>query len=89
MSDTLESIQQQMAADEIANKAAADKLVKDNYYKMTLSYGLGTVGCIAGIVLAVKRKSGFWGGIGWFIAGSIAGSGAGYVIGSVIDGKPK
>ncbi len=86
---TLESIQAKMAAEEAKNKGAADQIVKDNYYKWALSYGLGTVGCVAGIMLAIKRKSGFWGGVGWFIVGSMAGSGVGYVIGSVIDGKPK
>lgn len=69
--------------------AAAKQDVKNNYYKSTLAWGLGATGHVAGILLAIKRKSGFWGGVGWFFLLGFAGSATGYVIGSVLDGKPK
>ena len=84
----------QEAADKLKQQsdaaAAADaKDIKDNYYKLTLSSGLGMAGAVAGIIIAVKRKSGFWGGLGWFLLISAAGSATGYITGSVLDGRPK
>lgn len=67
----------------------ADLAVRNNYYKNTMMYGFGLAGNVAGILLAVHRKSGFWGGLGWFLVGGLAGSATGFVIGSVLDGKPK
>ncbi len=87
--ETIEDIHKRMDAEEAATRLAADKAIQENYYKVTLSAGLGLLGSAAGIMLAVKRKSGIWGGIGWFILLGMAGSGIGYVAGSVIDGKPK
>jgi hypothetical protein len=70
--------------------AAQEKsFVKDNYYKIALGSGLSLAGNVAGILLAVKRKSGFWGGVGWFLVGGLAGAAIGYVAGTVLDGKPK
>jgi len=51
--------------------------------KSMLIYGLATLGIVGGIVLAVNRKSGFWGGVGWAIVGNMAGAGLGYVIGAI------
>lgn len=48
-----------------------------------LTGGLSTIGFVGGIVLAVHRKSGFWGGVGWAILGSSLGTGIGYVISSI------
>ena len=62
---------------------------RNNYYKTTLSYGGAMAGNVAGVLLAIKRKSGFWGGVGWFFLLGMAGAAAGYVVGSVLDGKPK
>lgn len=45
-----------------------------------IRYGLSTLGSVAGIVLAVHRKSGFWGGVGWFIVGSMAGGALGWLV---------
>lgn len=50
-----------------------------------LTFGLSTLGSVAGIVVAVKRKSGFWGGFGWFILGGFAGVAIGEIIGSTMD----
>lgn len=41
--------------------------------------GLSLLGSVAGIVVAVKRKSGFWGGLGWFIVGGMAGTAVGWI----------
>jgi Na+/alanine symporter len=89
MADSLDQIQAQMKADEDKRLQAAKDAAKANYYKNTLTAGLGLAGNVAGIVLAVHRKSGFWGGVGWFIVLGLAGSATGYVVGSMIDGKPK
>ena len=45
-----------------------------------LRWGLGSLGAVAGILVAVKRKSGFWGGAGWWILGGMAGSAIGWVV---------
>lgn len=47
-----------------------------------LATGLATAGAVTGVVVAVVRKSGFWGGMGWFLLGSIAGGALGAVINS-------
>lgn len=44
-----------------------------------LRAGLSLLGSVAGIIVAVKRKSGFWGGLGWFIVGGMAGGAAGWI----------
>lgn len=41
--------------------------------------GLSGLGMVAGILVAVKRKSGFWGGCGWFIVGAMAGNAVGWL----------
>lgn len=59
---------------------------KNNITKATLlTSGLSTLGIVGGVVFAVKRKSGFWGGLGWAIVGSMAGGGVGYVISSFMN----
>lgn len=68
---------------------SAKEIVRQNYYKNVLGAGLGMMGNVAGIVFAVKRKSGFWGGVGWFLVFGMAGGAIGYVVGSMIDGRPK
>ncbi len=55
--------------------------------KNMLIYGLATVGFAAGIILAVHRKSGFWGGVGWSLVGNMAGAGIGYVAAAMIPSK--
>lgn len=52
--------------------------------KNMLLYGLAGLGNVAGIVVAVKRKSGFLGGAGWFLLGGLAGAALGYVVVSMI-----
>jgi len=42
--------------------------------------GLSMLGSVGGILVAVKRKSGFWGGLGWFIVGSMAGGAVGWIV---------
>lgn len=49
-----------------------------------LLYGMAGLGNVAGIIVAVKRKSGFWGGAGWFLLGGLAGAALGYVAASMI-----
>lgn len=63
--------------------------LQNNYYKTMLRSALASAGGVAGIVIAVKRKSGFWGGVGWFILGGMAGGAAGLLVGTIADGKPK
>ncbi len=80
---------QNIATIDAQNQAAADLSAKNNYYKTVLQAGGGALGGIAGIIIAVKRKSGFLGGVGWFFAIGIAGGALGFLVGSLIDGKPK
>ncbi len=47
----------------------------------TISYVLGTACWIGGFVLAYKRKSGFWGYVGWSMLGSFLGAAAGRAAG--------
>lgn len=55
-----------------------------NERKAVLITGLAAIGNVAGIIVAVKRKSGFWGGVGWFLLGGLAGGGIGYITAAVI-----
>jgi Na+/alanine symporter len=89
MAETIDQLHAEMEAADQKRIQAAKDAAKANYYKNTLTAGLGLAGNVAGIVLAVHRKSGFWGGVGWFIVCGLAGSAVGYVAGSMIDGKPK
>ena len=87
--DTIDQMKADMAAENKAALDAARLNAKNNYYKTTLGWGLGAAGNVAGILVAIKRKSGFWRGVGWFFLLGFAGSATGLVIGSVLDGKPK
>jgi hypothetical protein len=49
-----------------------------------LTSGLSLLGGVVGIVYAVKNKSGFWGGLGWFLIGSIGGTAIGYLASSTM-----
>lgn len=91
MADPLspDQMAEKLEQDRIYAQKQADNFAKANYYKYTLSQGLGLAGAVVGIIIAVKRKSGFWGGVGWFLLISTAGSASGYIIGSVLDGRPK
>lgn len=84
-----QSILDASAASQAARQKEMDDLARANYYKLTLSWGLGFAGNVAGVLVAIKRKSGFWGGLGWFLLLGAAGAAVGYVAGTVIDGKPK
>ena len=77
------------AAQQAALNAATQKDVANNYYKTALGSGLGLLGGVAGVFIAIRRKSGLLGGVGWFFLIGTAGSAVGYVIGGIIDGKPK
>lgn len=54
--------------------------------KQVLVFGTATAGNVAGVIVAIKRKSGFWGGVGWFIVGGMAGAAIGYILSAVIPG---
>lgn len=45
-----------------------------------LRFGIGALGSVAGILVAVHRKSGFWGGLGWWIVGGMAGGAIGWIV---------
>ena len=62
-------------------------MTKEN--KKALIVGMGALGNVAGILFAVKRKSGFWGGWGWLIVGGMAGAGVGYVTTAIIPDTEK
>ncbi len=47
--------------------------------KNTLIAGLALAGNVTGIVLGVKRHSGFWGTVGWMMLGGLAGGAVGYI----------
>lgn len=55
---------------------------KELQNKSLLIGGLASIGFVSGIGLAIYRKSGFWGGVGFAILGNIAGLGLGYTIAS-------
>lgn len=42
--------------------------------KSNLSIILPSVGALAGLTYAFKKKSGFWGYVGYFVVGGLAGS---------------
>lgn len=52
--------------------------------KHMLIGGLAALGLVTGIIVAVKRKSGLWGGVGWSFVGNVAGAGLGYVVAAII-----
>lgn len=61
------------------NGINTNKLIKSQL----LQGGLVAAGNVAGILVAVKRKSGFWGGVGWFFLLGAAGGAVGLVINSM------
>jgi hypothetical protein len=64
--------------------AAANVSIDINKFTQAqlLQAGLSTLGSVTGIIVAVKRKSGFWGGAGWMILGGLAGSATAAIINS-------
>ena len=50
-----------------------------NTKQAKITAALSLLGSVAGIIVAVKRKSGFWGGVGWFIVGGMAGTAIGWL----------
>jgi hypothetical protein len=48
---------------------------------------LGTIGGIGGLYYAHTQKCGFWGYVGYMVAGNIAGGGVGTVVKVVATGK--
>jgi len=54
-----------------------------------IRYGLAAVAAVSGILLAIHRKSGFWGGVGWWIVGGMAGSAIGWVATAGMDETKK
>jgi len=59
---------------------------KNSYALSGLRIG-GGLGNIAGIIYAIKVKSGFWKGFGFFALGGLTLGGLGYGIGSLIKKK--
>ena len=59
---------------------------KNSYALSGLRIG-GGLGNIAGIIYAIKVKSGFWKGFGFFALGGLTVGGLGYGIGSLIKKK--
>lgn len=57
--------------------------MKNNTTKMALS----SIGALGGLYFAFRGKKGFWGYVGFFILGSIAGNLAGTVVSAVIPSK--
>ena len=57
--------------------------------KKVMLSGFALAGNVSGIILAVKRKSGFWGGVGWFLLGGMAGAAVGFLVTSIIPGENK
>lgn len=45
-----------------------------------LRAGLVGLGNVTGILIAVHRKSGFWGGAGWFLVCGMAGGAIGWIV---------
>ncbi len=60
-------------------------MTKEN--KTVMVQGVAILGNVTGIIVAVKRKSGFWGGVGWFLLGGLAGAGIGFVMAAAIADK--
>ena len=50
-----------------------------------LTSGLSLLGGVGGIVYAMNKKKGFWGGVGLFFLGGFAGTALGYVISSTMN----
>lgn len=61
------------------------QVIKDTYYRRNLKAGLSAVGFAAGIWLAIDKKAGFWGGVGYALLGSISGGAVGMLTGTIID----
>lgn len=51
---------------------------------LLVTSGLSLAGGVTGILVAVHRKSGFWGGVGWFFLLGAAGTAVGYVAAAAI-----
>jgi len=66
------------------SKNKKKEYMKNNNTTMALA----SVGALAGLYFAFKKKSGFWGYAGYFVLGSIAGHLAGNVVSAVIP-QPK
>jgi hypothetical protein len=60
---------------------------KKTYYRKNLAQVGAIGGLAAGIMFGVKRKSGFWGTVGWALLFNIAGGIAGYGVGTLLDAK--
>lgn len=69
----------------LTEEQTASLAMNATYWRRNLGYGLSGIGLVGGIYFAVKRKSGFWGGLGWALLGSMAGSATGFFIGSFLD----
>tara|TARA_B100001093_G_scaffold367136_2_gene351965 strand:+ start:10311 stop:10679 length:369 start_codon:yes stop_codon:yes gene_type:complete len=63
-----------------------NEIAKNSYALSGLKIG-GGLGNIAGIIYAIKVKSGFWKGFGFFALGGLTVGGVGYGIGSLIKKK--
>jgi hypothetical protein len=50
-----------------------------------LTSGLSILGSVGGIVYAINKHKGFWGGVGLFFLGGFAGTAVGYIISSTMD----
>ena len=50
-----------------------------------LTSGLSLLGGVGGIVYAMNKHKGFWGGVGLFFLGGFAGTALGYVISSTMN----
>ena len=49
------------------------EITEDQYKVSKLNIGLGSAGALAGLYYAFTKKKGFWGYVGFFILGSLAG----------------
>ena len=53
----------------------------------TTTMALASIGALGGLYFAFRGKKGFWGYVGFFVLGSIAGHLAGNVVSAVIPSK--
>jgi len=53
----------------------------------TTTMALASIGALGGLYFAFKGKKGFWGYVGFFVLGSIAGNLTGMVVSAVIPSK--
>ena len=53
----------------------------------TTTMALASIGALGGLYFAFRGKKGFWGYVGFFVLGSIAGHLAGIVVSAVIPSK--